>query len=97
MPTYVTLANFTQKGLHEIKDTLTRAEAFKTAAKTAGAEVKEFLWTQGAYDMVCIVEAPDDAAMSALMLNALKLGNVSGQTLRAFNSAEMAKILAKVS
>ena len=97
MPTYVTLANFTQKGLHEVKGTLTRAEAFKAAAKQAGAEVKEFLWTQGAYDMVCIVEAPDDAAMSVLMLNALKLGNVSGQTLRAFNAAEMEKILAKVS
>jgi uncharacterized protein with GYD domain len=97
MPTYVTLANFTQKGLHEIKGTLTRVEAFKAAAKTAGAEVNEFLWTQGAYDMVCIIEAPDDAAMSVLMLNALKLGNVSGQTLRAFSAAEMAAILAKVS
>ena len=97
MPTYVTLANFTQKGLHEIKGTVTRSEAFKAAAKAAGVEVREFLWTQGAYDMFCIIEAPDDAAMSALMLNALKLGNVSGQTLRAFNAAEMGQILAKVS
>jgi uncharacterized protein with GYD domain len=97
MPTYVTLANFTQQGLHEIKGTMTRVEAWKALAKRAGAEVKEFLWTQGAYDMVCIVEAPDDAAMSALMLDALKLGNVSGQTLRAFTAAEMEKILAKVS
>ena len=76
---------------------MTRAEAFKAAAEKAGAVVREFLWTLGSYDMVCIVEAPDDAAMSSLMLNALKLGNVSGQTLRAFSSAEMAQILAKVS
>jgi uncharacterized protein with GYD domain len=97
MPTYVTLANFTQHGLHEIKATVTRVDAFKAAAKSAGAEVKEFFWTQGAYDMVCVIEAPDDVAMSVLMLNALKLGNVTGQTLRAFTAAEMGQILAKVS
>ena len=97
MTTYVTLANFTQQGLHEIKGTVTRVEAWKAAAKKAGAEVKEVLWTQGQYDMVCIVEAADDAAMSVLMLDALKLGNITGQTLRAFTAAEMEKILAKVS
>lgn len=46
--------------------------------------------------MICVIEAPDDTTMSALMLNALKNGNVSGQTLRAFTAAEMDKILAKV-
>ncbi len=96
MPTYVTLANFTEKGLHDIKDTVKRAEAFKATAASHGVNVREFLWTQGAYDMVCVIEAPDDTAMSALMLNALKNGNVSGQTLRAFTPSEMEKILAKV-
>jgi uncharacterized protein with GYD domain len=96
MPTYVTLASFTEKGLHDIKDTVKRAEAFKATAASQGVNVREFLWTQGAYDMICVIEAPDDTAMSALMLNALKLGNISGQTLRAFGPAEMEEILAKV-
>jgi uncharacterized protein with GYD domain len=61
-----------------------------------GAEVKEFLWTQDAYDMITIMEAPDDTAMSALMLSALKLANVRGQTLRAFTSTEMETILTKI-
>jgi uncharacterized protein with GYD domain len=46
--------------------------------------------------MVCVIEAPDDTTMSALMLNALKLGNLSGQTLRAFTPAEIDKILTAV-
>jgi uncharacterized protein with GYD domain len=96
MPTYVTLANFTEKGLHDIKDTVKRADAFKATAASNGAQVREFLWTQGAYDMVCVIEAPDDTTMSALMLNALKLGNLSGQTLRAFTPAEMDRILSMV-
>jgi uncharacterized protein with GYD domain len=97
MQTYVTLANFTEKGLHDIKDTVKRVDAFKTAAADRGARVKEIVWTQGAYDMVAIIEAPDDTTMSALMLSALKLGNVSGQTLRAFTAAEMQTILDRVS
>jgi uncharacterized protein with GYD domain len=97
MPTYVILANFTQKGLSEISDTMKRVEAFKTRAKSHGAVVKEFLWTQGAYDMVCILEAPDETSISALILSGLKLGTFSAQTLRGFTEAEMAKILEKVS
>jgi uncharacterized protein with GYD domain len=96
MPTYVTLANFTGKGLYDIKDTVKRADTFKATAASHGAHVREFLWTQGVYDMACFIEAPDDTTMSALMLNALKLGNLRGQTLRAFTSAEMDKILAMV-
>src|SRR5271165_2547718 len=91
MPTCVTLANFTEKGLHDIKDTVKRADAFRATAASQGAHVREFLWTHGAYDMVCVIEAPDDTTMSALMLNALKHGNPSGQTPRAFTSAEMDK------
>ena len=45
-----------------MKDTVTRAEAFKQSAKKHGATVKELLWTLGAYD----VEAPDDATVTAL-------------------------------
>jgi uncharacterized protein with GYD domain len=47
MPTYVTLSNFTEQGMKNIKDTTKRAEAFKKAAKEAGITIKELLWTQG--------------------------------------------------
>ena len=97
MATYVTLVNFTEKGFHDIKDTIKRVEAFKELAKKHGATVKEILWTQGAYDMVSIIEAPDGETFAALMLNVARLGNVHGQSLRGFTAAEMEKILEKVS
>jgi uncharacterized protein with GYD domain len=97
MPTYVSLANFTEQGMKTIKDTTKRAEAFKKAAKEAGVTVKELVWTQGQYDMVSIIEGPDEIVMSAMALSVAKMGNVRGQTLRAFTAAEMDKILAKVS
>ena len=85
MPTYVMLANFTDQGIRNIKDSPKRADAFKNSAKKAGATVKEVFWTLGQYDVVAIVEAPDDVTMTALGLATGKLGNVRTQTLRAFS------------
>ena len=96
MPIYVTLSNFTEQGMKNIKDTAKRAEAFKKAAKEAGITIKELLWTQGQYDIVAVLEAPDEIAASALALSVGKLGNITGQTLRAFTATEMEKILQKV-
>ena len=96
MATYVTLYNFTDQGTRTIKETIKRADAAKKAAAAAGAKVKEILWLQGKYDIIVISEASDDIAGAAFGLNTVKLGNVRGQTLRAFTAAEMEKILEKV-
>jgi uncharacterized protein with GYD domain len=96
MATYVTLYNFTDQGLKNIKDTVKRVEAAKKAAAAVGATIKEFVWTQGQYDMIAIIEGSDEVAGTAFALSTLKQGNVRAQTMRAFTSAEMAKILEHV-
>jgi uncharacterized protein with GYD domain len=58
--------------------------------------IKDIYWVHGQYDVVAISEAPDEATAMALTLSAAKAGNVTTQTMRAFTSAEMEKILAKV-
>ena len=60
MPTYIVLGNFTDQGIRNVKDTLKRATAFKDAAKKFGASVKSLYWTLGVYDVVTVVDAPDD-------------------------------------
>ena len=65
-------------------------------AKKMGMKIVEEYWTMGAYDGVVIMEAPDDETMSAFILKVGSLGNVKGQTLRAFRRNEMEKILAKI-
>jgi len=96
MATYITLTSFTDQGIRGVKDTTKRAEAVKKAAKKLGITMKDIRWTLGAYDMVVMFEAPDDASMTALGLAIGKAGNVRTQTMRAFSAAEMDKILAKV-
>ena len=72
------------------------SEAFRSRAKKHGATVKEIIWTQGAHDIVTIIEAPDDETASIVMLSADELGNVRTETMRGFTVAEMEKLLAKV-
>jgi uncharacterized protein with GYD domain len=96
MATYITLCNFTEKGVGTIKDTLKRTEAAKSAAKQFGLTIKEVLWLQGQYDLIVISEGSDEIAMTAFILNTIKAGNLRMQTLRAFTAGEMAKVLEKV-
>jgi uncharacterized protein with GYD domain len=96
MATYVVLANFTDQGVRNAKDSPKRADAFKDMAKKCGATVKEIFWTQGLYDIVTIVEAPDDVTATALALSVGALGNVRTQTLRAFSAADMKGVVGKM-
>jgi uncharacterized protein with GYD domain len=96
MANFIVLASFTDQGLQNVKDTTKRADAFKEMAKGAGVTVRDIFWTLGAYDNVAIIDAPDEATVTALGLTLGKAGNVRTQTLRAFTKAEMDGILAKV-
>jgi uncharacterized protein with GYD domain len=96
MATYIMLANFTDQGIRNVKDTVKRAEAFKELARGAGVTVKDLYWALGQYDIVAIADAADDMTITTLGLTLGKSGNVRTQTLRAFSADEMSKILAKV-
>jgi len=96
MVTYVVLAKFTEQGIRSAKDSPKRADAFKQLAKTFGVTVKDIFWTQGRYDIVTIVEAPDESSAMTLNLSLGALGNVRTETLRAFSAADMAAIVGKM-
>lgn len=96
MATYIVLTTFTEQGIRGVKETTKRADAVKEAARKFGVTAKEFYWTLGAYDVVVVFEAPDDASMTALGLAIAALGNVRTQTMRAFSREEMNGILAKL-
>jgi len=93
MPTYVSLLNWTDQGIRKIKETSKRAKVFQEMAAKFKVKVREIHWTMGRYDVVVILDAPDDLAISRLMLALGTLGNVKTETLRAYSAKEMAEIL----
>jgi len=96
MATYVVLGSFTDQGVRNVKDTVKRADALRAMAKKFGATVKDVYWTLGSFDTITIVEAPDEASVTALWLSVGALGNVRTQTLRAFSAAEITQIVGRM-
>jgi uncharacterized protein with GYD domain len=96
MATFISAIKFTEQGIKAIGETTKRAASLKAAAKKMGVKVTNIYWTLGACDGLLIFEAPDDETATALMLHLGSLGNLQTTTTRAFNAAEMDKVLALI-
>jgi uncharacterized protein with GYD domain len=96
MPTYLSLLNWTDQGIKNIKDSPKRLDAVKKAIKGIGGEVKAFYMLQGAYDLALILEAPNDEALAKLLLKVGAAGNVRTTTMKAYPEAEYRKIMSEL-
>jgi uncharacterized protein with GYD domain len=95
MARYVVLSTWTQQGIADFEDTVDRYEAARSQFEGMGVSFKEIYWTLGNYDMLNIVEAPDDATLAAALLKVGSLGNLRTVTLRALSADEMRSAIAK--
>ncbi len=95
MATYVTLVNFTNQGIRNVKDTPERLGAFRAMAEKLGVTLKSVHYTVGAYDVVTVLEGSDEA-VSTVLLKLGSLGNVRTQTMRAFSPEEIKAIISKM-
>ncbi|MDQ3513457.1 MAG: GYD domain-containing protein [Chloroflexota bacterium] len=96
MPRYVTLASWTDQGIHDVRETLSRAEQVRTMARELGGDMHTLYWTQGRYDLIAVTDAPDDATVAAVALRIGMSGNVRTEVLRAFDAEEMGQIITKL-
>ena len=96
MPTYVVLMNWTDQGVRTVKDTVQRREQADALAEGHGARIEQVYWTVGPYDIVAILDAPDDESATALMLELSSAGNLRTTTLRAYDREEMSGILQRL-
>ena len=96
MATFISLVNFTDQGIRNVKDSPDRLNAFRTMAEKVGVAVKSAYYTVGKYDIVVVMEGSEEAVTTTL-LKVGSLGNVRSQTLRAFSPDEMKQIISKMS
>ncbi|MDQ2936181.1 MAG: GYD domain-containing protein [Acidobacteriota bacterium] len=96
MPTYITLLRWTQQGAAGIKYSPSRLDAGREAFKKAGAEIKDVYMTMGRYDLVCVIEAPDDETAARALLGLGSQGNIQSETLKAFTEDQYRKIAGSV-
>ena len=67
----------------------------KREAERIGGKLTLY-WTFGEYDLVCILEAPNDEAAMEFGLKVGSLGNTRTTTLKAFTEEEIAKVVNKL-
>jgi len=96
MPTYITLAKWTDQGVRTVKDTVSRLEQARGLAEQHGGRLIDVWWTQGAYDVVGVFEMPDDETYSAFALSIAMGGNIRSESMRAFKAEEMQRIIQKL-
>ena len=94
MVTYVMLLNWTDQGIRSFKDSPKRLDGVKKLAKDMGGEVKSFYMTLGTYDVVLIVDMPNNDKLASFALKFGSLGNMRSTTLKAFTEDEYRRIVA---
>ena len=92
MPTFISLLNWTDQGIKNVKDAPHRAEAAKALLKELGGEIKDVYVTTGQYDILLISDAPDGDVMAKFALAVGAQGNVRTTTCRGFTEGEFQKI-----
>ena len=93
MTTYIVLANWTEQGIRNVKDSPKRLDAAKKALQEVGGEFKTIFMTLGDYDLIGIYEAPDDAVAARFTLQLARLGNIRTRTLKAFPETAYREII----
>ena len=96
MPTYITLTNWTDQGIREVKESPQRLAGARKLIEAAGGKWIGFYLTMGRYDLVVITEAPSDEAYTATILSIASRGSIRSETLKVFPEDEYRDIIAKV-
>jgi uncharacterized protein with GYD domain len=92
MAKYVSLINWTEQGIGSFRETVDRFDAARKIAADMGGSL-EAHWTLGEFDIVAIMEFPDDETATAFLLKVGSLGNLRSRSMRAFDADEMSRII----
>jgi uncharacterized protein with GYD domain len=96
VPTYIALINYTDKGVQSVKDLPKRVEKARELMGETGVRMTATYLTMGRYDLIAVLEAPDDASVAKALLTIAGQGNIRTETMRAFDEGEATAIVASL-
>ncbi len=96
MPTYIALMNWTDQGIKAVRETVQRRDQADALAQKHGTRIEQVYWTIGPYDLVSILQAPDDESATAMLVELGSAGNLRTTTLRAYDREEMSGIIQRL-
>lgn len=93
MPVYVGLFNFTESGLKAMRDSPSRTREVVHWLEDQGFDIHGVYYTMGQYDLVCIIETPDDESQLRAVLALNQQGLFRTTTMKAVSVDEFARIV----
>ena len=88
MPLYAILYNYTESGLRDIKDSPSRIRGLMSQYESLGITVHGLYLTVGPYDLLEIVDIPNEQIGLVGLLAKAMTGNVHTTTMRIFTLEE---------
>ena len=92
MATYIMLMKFLDPGVDSIKNASAGRAAGKKAAKAMGITWKQQYLMMGEYDILTVLEAPNDEVIAKFALMGMT-GSLAISTMRAFTESEADKLI----
>ena len=92
MTQFVILGKFTQKRIETIKDLQASIKESTIVFESFGVKITKMVFTMGRYDVIAIVEAPDEEAVSKAVLSWGSRGLLRTETLTAFSPESMIRM-----
>ncbi|MEX5216297.1 MAG: GYD domain-containing protein [Nitrospira sp.] len=93
MATYLIQSQWTDQGIRNVKESAKRLDLGKKKLKEMGGEIKAFYLTTGPYDMLAVVDVPNDEVLAAHLLWLGSQGNLRTQTIKAYTEDEFRNII----
>ena len=93
MPSYLSLINWTEQGIGNVKESPARLDAAKQAVEAAGGRMIFFYMTMGEYDLAMLIEVPNDETAASVLLALGSQGSIRSTTMRAFTEEEYRTII----
>jgi uncharacterized protein with GYD domain len=96
VPHYVSLMQWTSRGLGGLPAWRDRVEEAERTIASAGGRLIDIYVTLGRYDIVEIFEAPDDHTAAEILFQLARHGAGQTETLRAFTRDEVDSIIRRL-
>lgn len=92
MQTYVTLWKYTKDGLVDINKTADRYKTVQKIIESNGGKLLNIYGLVGAYDVITIMEMPNEKVLASTILRICSKGRIIAQTMTALDIADFLKI-----
>ena len=96
MSTFIVLGTFTDEGAKNIRNLRETVDAVTAGGNRIGVKTHGWYLTQGRYDFVIVLDAPDAETVLAGSVAAAARGNGHSETLRAYTVDEVERAIGKL-